>query len=323
MSDYIVPYVLGSNMMAIPQGVLRCEELNPVDKAMWAAIADRAQIQNEVHASLEELAADLDISKDSASDSIQDLIDEGFIERKRRYRRSSSYRLLQHPAFLTPNRTMHGSHEDDVYEIHEEPTWNTEQFAQLSNFLIEYMQRPETPGASYAHSLPDRRILKRIQTAANGASLEEVLKHLRWCYNNQCSPRHPNGPRGWGWFVSAVTQQFQPDVKPIHRPKRAPSEAWTGSHLNPQTACIALVDSYQPEELAVVRRALEPHSRILNKVPDPETLVKIIQSVGCSRIAASRISKIITRRFDLSAPATVRCPWPKDFTFWFNALLKI
>lgn len=81
-----------------------------------------------------------------------------------------------------------------------QPTDN-QRFEFMKSALAGYMH-PAKP--------PDAEIVRKCLVAINGADMKTVGEFLRDRYvNREQSPRHANGPRKYGWFVTVLTERFR------------------------------------------------------------------------------------------------------------------
>lgn len=103
--------------------------------------------------------------------------------------------LVVNDLLLTTEVLSVGRDEDGT----DRPTENA-RFESMKAALAGYMH----PGKP-----PDGAIVRRCLAAINGTDMYTVQEFLRDRYvNREQSPRHPNGPRKYGWFVTVLAEQF-------------------------------------------------------------------------------------------------------------------
>jgi hypothetical protein len=74
-------------------------------------------------------------------------------------------------------------------------------FEGVRKLLTDYM-------GEHAAEPADDVIVAKTIAAANGATVEQLFSFYRGLYNNEQSPRHANGPRGYGWFPAVTRAKF-------------------------------------------------------------------------------------------------------------------
>lgn len=55
---------------------------------------------------------------------------------------------------------------------------------------------------------PDKQIVMKCLEAIGDAEIDEVVGFLRERYEANQSPRHPSGPKSYGWFPKVLAEKF-------------------------------------------------------------------------------------------------------------------
>jgi hypothetical protein len=82
-----------------------------------------------------------------------------------------------------------------------------EAIATMRELLWNFMAMKGT-GMDRKVAQPDAAIVDRCLLAIGAAPLADVGEYLRSLFTGDQSPRHPNGPKGYAWFVTVLGERF-------------------------------------------------------------------------------------------------------------------
>lgn len=226
VNRYLNPWVFTRDVTTIPSCLLRFPDIGLCAKLVWAILSRMSGGKNCAYPKIGTIATEIAVSEATVMRAVEELAEHGFLEKKRRFQRSTVYYFLNHPVFHAITSDNPDEPDDDGPKSPEPLPLDggpDDDIKLLQNALTEYMSRDD--GGSYAERPLTMGVLTKVMMAGNGASVPEVITYLRWLYRHERQPRHANGPKDWGWFVKAVGQRFghplYADPVPTHRNKPA------------------------------------------------------------------------------------------------------